>query len=50
VYYFSVIPSHVDWPSSIFTMTGAVLFCLLGAIIPAAKAADTDPVKALQHE
>lgn len=50
VYYFSIIPNQVDWPSSLVTVCGAVLFCLLGAIIPAAKAADTDPVKALRHE
>ena len=50
VYYFSTIPNQVDWPSSIVTACGAVLFCLLGALIPAAKAADTDPVKALRHE
>jgi len=50
VYYFSIIPNEVDWPSSIVTVCGAILFCLLGAIIPAAKAADTDPVKALRHE
>ncbi len=50
VYYFSIIPNQVDWSSSLVTVCGAVLFCLLGAIIPAAKAADTDPVKALRHE
>ena len=50
VYYFSVIPNEIDWPSSIVTVCGAILFCLLGAVIPAAKAADTDPVKALRHE
>ena len=50
VYYFSIIPNKVDWTSAIVTCTGAVLFCLLGAAIPAAKAADTDPVKALRHE
>ena len=50
VYYFSVIPNQVDWPSSLVTVCGAILFCLLGAVIPAAKAADTDPVKALRHE
>jgi lipoprotein-releasing system permease protein len=50
VYYFAVIPNSVDWPSAIFTVCGAVLFCVLGALIPSAKAADTDPVKALRHE
>jgi len=32
------------------TMTGAVIFSLVGALIPAAKAADTDPVNALRYE
>ncbi len=50
VYYFSIIPNQIDWPSSIVTLIGAIMFCLLGAVIPAAKAADTDPVKALRHE
>ncbi len=50
VYYFSIIPNEIDWPSSIVTVCGAIVFCLLGAVIPAAKAADTDPVKALRHE
>ena len=50
VYYFSRIPNELDWGSSLFTVGGAILFCLLGALIPAAKAADTDPVKALRHE
>ena len=50
VYYFSHIPNAVDWNSGIFTVCGAIVFCLLGALIPAAKAADTDPVKALRHE
>ena len=50
VYYFAIIPNSLDWGSSIVTVCGAILFCLLGAVIPAAKAADTDPVKALRHE
>ena len=50
VYYFSTIPNEVDWPSATVTLIGAVIFCLLGAVIPAAKAADTDPVEALRHE
>ena len=50
VYYFAIIPNSVDWPSAISTVGGAILFCVLGALIPSAKAADTDPVKALRHE
>ena len=50
VYYFTRIPSTVDWGSAMITMAGAVIFSLVGALIPAAKAADTDPVNALRYE
>ena len=50
VYYFNSIPNQVDWSSAILTMAGAIVFSVLGAAIPAAKAADTDPVKALRYE
>ena len=50
VYYFSYIPNKVDMGTAIGTMIGAVLFSLLGAFLPAAKAADIDPVKALRYE
>lgn len=50
VYYFSVIPNEVDFASAYLTMAGAVLFSLVGAFLPAAKAADIDPVKALHYE
>ncbi|HWB18844.1 MAG TPA: FtsX-like permease family protein [Phycisphaerales bacterium] len=50
VYYFSVIPNSVDWRTAWGTMFLALAFSLLGASIPAAKAADTDPVQALRYE
>ena len=50
VYYFSVIPNSVDFISAFVTMIGAVVFSLLGALIPAVRAADTDPVDALRYE
>ena len=50
VYYFNRIPSQVDWFSAILTMAGAIVFSELGAAIPAARAADTDPVRALRYE
>lgn len=50
VYYFTRIPSEVDGFTAALTMIGAVVFSVLGASIPAAKAADTDPVRALRYE
>jgi lipoprotein-releasing system permease protein len=50
VYYFSVIPNEVDPFAAVTTMIGAVLFSVLGAVLPATKAADTDPVRALRYE
>jgi lipoprotein-releasing system permease protein len=50
VYYFNEIPSSTDWFTALITMAGAVLFSVIGAAIPAARAADTDPVTALRYE
>jgi lipoprotein-releasing system permease protein len=50
VYYFARIPNAIDFGNAIITMIGAVVFSVLGAFIPAAKAADTDPVQALRYE
>jgi lipoprotein-releasing system permease protein len=50
VYYFTEAPNTLDLPAAISTMIGAVIFSLVGAAIPAARAADIDPVKALRYE
>jgi ABC-type lipoprotein release transport system permease subunit len=50
VYYFTVIPNQMDVTTAVSTIVGAIAFSLLGAVIPAAKAADTDPVTALRYE
>ncbi len=50
VYYFSRIPSSMDWFTAGVTVVGAVVFSVLGASVPAAKAADIDPVRALRYE
>jgi len=50
VYYFERIPNEVDYGSALITMIGAVIFSLIGSFLPAARAADTDPVSALRYE
>ncbi len=50
VYYFTRIPNEVDLNTAAITMVGAVAFSLIGAFLPAARAADTDPVQALRYE
>jgi len=49
-YYFPDVPNSVDLPVAIITMCGGIVFSVLGAFIPAAKAADMDPIKALRYE
>jgi lipoprotein-releasing system permease protein len=50
VYYFTRVPSEVDWDTVRTTVIGGVLFSVIGAAIPAARAADTDPVQSLRYE
>jgi lipoprotein-releasing system permease protein len=50
VYYFATIPSEMDWSNALFTCIGATVFSVLGAAVPAARAADIDPVRALRYE
>ncbi len=50
VYYFTKVPNEMDTGTAAITMAGAVVFSLIGAFLPAARAADTDPVRALRYE
>ncbi|MEE2681684.1 MAG: FtsX-like permease family protein [Planctomycetota bacterium] len=50
VYYFESVPNETDWFTALLTMGGAVLFSVIGAAVPAARAADTDPVTALRYQ
>jgi len=50
VYYFPEIPSEViPWKAAL-VLCGAVMFSVLGALLPAVKAARMDPVRALRFE
>ncbi len=50
VYYFTKIPSDLDLFTAVTTALGGVVFSVIGAAVPAAKAADTDPVRSLRYE
>jgi lipoprotein-releasing system permease protein len=50
VYYFTEIPNTVDMNSALVSMVLAICCSLVGALVPAIKAADTDPVNALRYE
>jgi lipoprotein-releasing system permease protein len=50
VFMFERIPNHVDWRAAGLIVIGAIVAGLLGAIIPAVRAARMQPVEALRYE
>ncbi|MCH2137739.1 MAG: ABC transporter permease [Phycisphaerales bacterium] len=50
VYYFDTVPNTVDWNAALLTALAAVVVSVVAASIPAAHAADIDPVRALRYE
>jgi len=50
VYYFTEIPNTVETPKAAIVLIGGVLSSLLGALVPAVRAASMDPVRALRFE
>ncbi len=50
VYYFTDIPSRVDPVHAVIVLSGGIISCAVGAIVPALRAAFMDPVKALRFE
>lgn len=50
VYYFTTIPHQVRWNQAVIVMLSGVLASVVGALIPAVKAANMDPVRALRWE
>jgi lipoprotein-releasing system permease protein len=50
VYYFTQIPSKIDWNHALIVFIGGALSSVVGALIPALRAANMDPVRALRFE
>lgn len=50
VYYFIEVPNEVNWLHAAIVLVAGVLTCLIGAAIPALRAANMDPVAALRFE
>lgn len=50
VYYFSKIPNRVDAGHAAIVFAGGVVSCVVGALVPALRAAVMSPVRALRNE
>jgi lipoprotein-releasing system permease protein len=50
VYYFTKIPAAIDPSHAVIVFVGGVLSCVVGALIPALRAAYMQPVRALRNE
>jgi lipoprotein-releasing system permease protein len=50
IYYFPVIPTHVDPAMVVWVALGAMLIAVLASILPARRAASLHPVQALRYE
>lgn len=50
VYYFTQIPNKVDPVHAAIVLGAGVGFSVLGALVPAVRAARMDPVRALRFE
>ena len=50
IYRFSDVPIDVKLPTVLAICGGAVLFSLLGSLLPAVRASTLDPVESLHHE
>ncbi len=50
IYFFDRIPSRIDWNETTVIVAVAIVASVIGAIIPAFKAARVDPVESLRYE
>jgi len=47
---FEKIPNEVDWTAALFIVVAAIIAGLVGALMPAIRAARMQPVEALRYE
>jgi lipoprotein-releasing system permease protein len=50
IYYFTTIPNEMNTTQAVIVLVGGVVASVVGAIIPAWRAAAMDPVRALRFE
>ena len=50
MFMFALIPNEVDWTMAVFILIGSILAGLVGALLPAIRAARMQPVEALRYE
>ncbi len=50
VYYFSEIPARVETAKAVIVFVGGVMSCVVGALVPAVRAARLRPVEALRFD
>jgi len=50
LYLFSELPAHIVWGDVALISVISILLCTCGALVPAIRAANLDPAKALRYE
>ena len=50
LYLFSELPAHIVWGDVALLSVISILLCTCGALVPAIRAANLDPAKALRYE